>query len=64
MHFENKFFSSFLSPWLLTHHVSPLFQDSMEDETVKTNRLDMGLIFPQPGSWEGYLEVIKGRDCL
>ena len=57
---ENNFFSSFLSPWLLTHQVSPLYQDTMvyyKDETVKTNRLVMGLSFPQLGSWEGFSQA-------
>ena len=52
--------SSFLSPWLLTHHVSPMYQDTMvycKDEMVKTNRLVMGLIFPQLGSWEGFSQA-------
>ena len=28
-----------------------------KDETAKTNRLVMGLIFPQLGSWEGFSQA-------
>ena len=53
---EDNFFSSFLSPWLLTKQASPLYQDTMvycKDEMMKTNRLVVRLIFPQLGCWEG-----------
>ena len=37
-----------------------MYQDTMvycKDEMVKTNRLVMGLIFPQLGSWEGFSQA-------
>ena len=52
-----EFFSTFLSPWLLTNQASSLYQDTMvycKDKMMKTNRLVIGLIFPELGSWEGF----------
>ena len=54
--YEN-FFPSFLSPWLLKHHTSPMYQDTMvycRDKVMLTNRLVFGLLFPQLASWEGF----------
>ena len=54
---EEKFFPSFLSPWLLKHHTSSLYQDTTvhcKDKMMLTNRLVVGLIFPQLASWDGF----------
>ena len=54
---EDNFFSSYLSPWVLEHQASSLYQDTTvycKDIIIKTNRLVMGLIFPELGGWEGF----------
>ena len=54
---EDSFFSSYLSPWVLEHQASSLYQDTTlycKDMIIKTNRLVMGLIFPELGDWEGF----------
>ena len=54
---ESDFFSSFLSPWIFSNQVSPLYQDTRvhcKDQMLETNRLVMALLFPQLGSVEGF----------
>ena len=44
-----NFLPSVLSPWLLTNHTSPLYQDTMvhcKDKVLHTNRLVIRLLFP------------------
>ena len=54
---EDYFFSSFLPHWLQTNHVSPWYQDTTlycMDKMIKTNRLVVGLIFPELGGVEQF----------
>ena len=52
-----QFHCSVLSPWLLDNHTSTMYQDTTihcKDMVLHTNRIMVGLLFPQLASWDGF----------
>ena len=52
-----NFLGSVVCPWLLGNHTSSLYQDTSihcKDMVLHTNRVMVGLLFPQLASWDGF----------